>query len=79
MWINEDDHAQTELKNADVAAQEAVADVEATSRELKEKIAETKAHTEEKSELEPRPAPDPFDAKLPAAASLIMRDYSDER
>jgi hypothetical protein len=67
------------LKKADAAARDAHADINDTTRELKEKIEETKSHTEEKSGVpETPPAPDPFDIRLPRATPLVVREYNDE-
>ena len=79
MWVDKDVHAQNELEKADVVAHDAMADVNETSRELKEKTEETRAQTDEKPELEPKPDLEPFEAKPPPATVLVVRAYNEER
>jgi len=67
------------LEKADAAARDAQAEIEDTFRELKEKIKETKSHTEEKSGVPETPStPDLFDIRLPPATPLVVRGYNDE-
>jgi hypothetical protein len=75
-WIDEGKPAEIELTKADAVAHEAVADVEETSRELREKIGEMAAPTEDRTAL--KDTRDPTEPQLPPVSTLIVARYDDE-
>jgi hypothetical protein len=78
MWTNwnllrkESFRAEAEVERAGLAMQEAVAEVEATSRELRDKLELARRRAHNPGVETPIETPTPFEHSLPAAPMLNM-------
>jgi hypothetical protein len=76
MWVDEGKRAEIALTKADAAAHAAVADIEDTSREFRDKTEEIAAPSEGKATL--KDTHNPNEPQLPPASPLIVARYTDE-